>query len=264
MRALNFDKLHSVIAIVFAMGMFAGTATAGVTPFSWSEDFTYTGDDGADLAGNVTGWDWPGEGDSSHTVIHSGDSAKPGHGGGWHVQHDLGKNINPLDLDSGQKYILKGYFKWVNNDIASGEWVRLTAANGGGNGPHASIGHENGDYLYFGGGSDFPGSGKLYVDFQANDLIGLRVEQTRVGTGYGEDTTDGWYNVNGGGWTSIGSTVKGSMNNITRIHIDSVVNAPVNLHFDTLSLRLVPEPSSLVLLGLGSPLLCGRCRRRRS
>ena len=112
MRALNFDKLHSVIAIVFAMGMFAGTATAAVTPFSWSEDFTYTGDEGADLAGNVTGWDWPGEGDSSHTVIDSGDSAKPGHGGYWHIQHDLGKNINPLDLDSGQKYILEGYFKW--------------------------------------------------------------------------------------------------------------------------------------------------------
>jgi len=262
MTSQKLNKVLSLVAVVVAMAMFVGTASAGVAGFSWSEDFTYTGAEGDDLAGSLTDWDWPGEGDLSHTVIDSGDSAKPGHTGFWHIQRDLGMNINPLDLDSGQQYILEGYFKWVNADIASGEWIRMTAANGGGHGPHASIGHENGDYLYFGGGSDIPGSPKTYVDFQADDLIGLRVEQTRVGTGYSEDTTDGWYNVNGGAWTSIGSTLTGTMNNITRIHIDSSVNAPINLHFDTLSLKLTPEPSTGLLLIVGA-LVLPLVRRKR-
>lgn len=261
MTSQKLNKVLSLVAVVVAMAMFVGTASAGVVSFSWSEDFTYTGDDGADLADNVTGWDWPGEGDLSHTVIDSGDSAKPGHTGYWHIQHDLGMDINPLDLDSGQQYILEGYFKWVDADIANAEWIRTTAANSNGHGPHFSIGHENGDYLYFGGGSDF-GKTKTYIDFQASDLIGLRVEQTRVGTGYSEDTTAGWYNVNGGDWTTIGSTLTGTMNNITRIHIDSSVNAPINLHFDTLSLKLTPEPSTGLLLIVGA-LVLPLVRRKR-
>ena len=226
------------LVLIAAVFLFAGTTSAVVPPFLFTEDFS--GTPGDDLS--TKGWIESDQIDLSGTVIDVGNS-------GQRVHDGYAKNsnlyslslIDPLDLAPGQQYIVEHYVEFVE-PIANNNWFRLGLANPAGDGPVIWLGREGpsptNTHIKFDGGADFASQGTAVVINQG-ELIGLRVVQTKFGVG--SDVTEGFYNVNGGSFISMG-TATGTINSIDHAYYDGENYSLTNV--DSWRLELTADPSS--------------------